>query len=104
MRHVSCVLLKVHFKGTSGGPRHCIWTPDCSLKRSSLQFKAHDFRNCILLTGSGIVHLGPPVVPLRRIASGNKPAIFYGLNGSSITVFKLMLSVRPPSGIKMTND
>ncbi len=21
-----------HLKGTSGGPRHCIWTPDCPLK------------------------------------------------------------------------
>ncbi len=25
-------------KGTSGGPRHCIWTPDCPLKLSCYRF------------------------------------------------------------------
>ncbi len=56
-----------HLKGTSGGPRHCIWTPDCLLKLSCYlaldppegihitdslekciglrEFQAHDFRN-----------------------------------------------------------
>ncbi len=24
----------LHFKGTSGGPRHCIWGPDCPLRLS----------------------------------------------------------------------
>ncbi len=36
------------FKGKSGGPRHCIWTPDCPLKLSCYLalrgFQAHDFR------------------------------------------------------------
>ena len=39
-------------KGTSGGPIHCILTPDCPLKLfyylGLMRFQAHDFRNCML--------------------------------------------------------
>ena len=30
----SLVVRNRYLKGTSGGPRHCIWTPDCPLKLS----------------------------------------------------------------------
>ncbi len=59
-------ILYVIFKGTSGGPRHCIWTSDGPLELpychalyppKGIYIKAS--------TGIGIVHLGPTNVPLR---------------------------------------
>ncbi len=50
----SCIV-----KGTSGGPRHCIWTPDCPLKLYWTWLQ-----KLTASTGIWIVHLGPPDIPL----------------------------------------
>ncbi len=59
-----------NFKGASGGPRHCIWTPDCPLKylvTLMYRFKGIPstwLQKLYVSIGIGIVHFRSPDVPL----------------------------------------
>ncbi len=61
------------FKGTSWGHRHCIRTPGCPLKLSCYMYRFKGipstwFQKLNASTGIGIVHLGPPDIPLRCLS------------------------------------